>query len=142
MPAERGESEQPIDIEEEPCGPQRSSSGLVSTQQSSKRRRVSSPVGYDAATSERERGSESLLTIAKREAARRMLYSKFYRGEVLKGEYEEAVVSIYGGVDKGAEGGKRKKKRKREEGEDEEHKKKRKKQKKKEKEKELEGRVV
>ena len=60
-----------------------------------------------------------------------MLYSKFYRGEVLKGEYEEAVVSIKGGVDEGPEGGERKKKRKREEGEGETHQKKKKKKKKK-----------
>jgi hypothetical protein len=104
-----------IGVEEEPCGPQRTSSGLVSTQRSSKLKRVSSPGEDDAATPVgAARGSDSLLTIAKREAARRMLYSKFYRGEVLRGEYEEAVVS-------GAEGGERKKKRKREEGEGETH---------------------
>jgi hypothetical protein len=77
------------------------------------------------------RGSESLLTIAKREAARRMLYSKFYRGEVLKGEYEEAVVSVDGRVDEEAAVRKRKKKRKRSEGEGEGHQKKTKKKRKK-----------
>jgi hypothetical protein len=97
---------------------------------------VSSPGGYDAAIPER---GESLLTIAKREAARRMLYSKFYRGEVLKSEYEEVVVSVEEEVDEEAEGGTRKKKRQREEeeGECEEHQKK--KTKKKKKGKELEG---
>lgn len=137
---EEGECEQLIGLGEEPGGPQRTSSGLVSTQQSSKLKRVSGPVGYDTA----EKRGESLLTIAKREAARRMLYSKFYRGEVLTGEYEEGVVSIKGGVDKRAEGGKREKKRKREEDHEHEHKKKaKKKQKKKEKElEELEGGVA
>lgn len=64
-----------------------------------------------------ERASESLLTTARREAARRMLYSKFYRGGLLEGEYE--VTSINEGVGEEAEGGERKKKRKRkrEEGE-------------------------
>ena len=72
--------------------------------------------------------NESLLTIAKREAARRILYSKFYRGEVLRGEYEAAVVSTKGGWDEG-------KKRKREGGEDEGHEQKRKKRKKRKKKK-------
>ena len=147
---EQGECER-----EEPRGPQRTSSGLVSTQRSSKLKRVSSPGGDEAAAIPgAARGDESLLTIAKREAARRMLYSKFYRGEVLRGEDEEAVVSIKGGMDERAEGRERKKKRKREEGggegegegeggehEKETRKKKKKKQKKdkdREKEKELE----
>ena len=110
---EQGECEP---LKEEPCGPQRTRSGLVSTQRSSKLKRVSSPGGDEAAAIPgAARGDESLLTIAKREAARRMLYSKFYRGEVLRGEHEEAVVSIKGGIDEGAEGRERKKKRKREE---------------------------
>lgn len=121
---EQGECEQVISLEEERRGSLRTSSGLVSTQQPNKLKRVSSPVGHDAMTPG-VRGSESLLTIAKREAAKRMLYSKFYRGEVLKSEYEEAVVPIKGGVDDESEGGekrrkKRKKKRKRGEGEGEE----------------------
>lgn len=144
MPAEeKGEYEQLIGPpEEELHGPQRTSSGLVSTQQSSKLKRASGSAEYDAALSTgAERGSETLLTIAKREAAKRLLYSKFYQGEVLKGEYEEAVVSIDGGGDKAAEGGggKRKKKRKREggdEGEEEEEEDRKKKGKKKQKKKE------
>ena len=141
MPAEEKECEQLIGLGAEPRGPQRTSSGLVSTQQSSKLKRASGSAEYDAAISAgAERGSESLLTIAKREAAKRLLYSKFYQGEVLKGEYEEAVVSIDGGGDKTAEdGGKRKKKRKREGGEDgeeEEEEDKKKKAKKKQKKKE------
>ena len=133
---EQGECEK-----EEPCGPQRTSSGLVSTQRSSKLKRVSSPGGDEAAAIPGAvRGDESLPTIAKREAARRMLYSKFYRGEVLRGEHEEAVVSIKGGIDEGAEGRERKKKRKREEregegGEGEEYQKKTKKKKQKQKQK-------
>ena len=134
---EQGERER---LKEEPRGPQRTSSGLVSTQRSSKLKRVSSLGGDEAAAIPgAARGDESLLTIAKREAARRMLYSKFYRGEVLRGEDEEAVVSIKGGMDEGAEGRERKKKRKREEGEGEgeggEHEKRTKKEKKKKKQK-------
>ena len=107
MEDEQGECEQ---LEEEPHGPQRTSSGLVSTQRSSKLKRVSSPGGADAAIpGGAAMGNESLLTIAKREAAKRILYSKFYRGEVLRGEYE---ASPKGEVDDG------KKKRKREEGGD------------------------
>ena len=126
---EQGEWEQPMGLEEEPHGPQRTSSGLVSTQRSSKLKRVLSPGGADAA---RPGGAamdnESLLTIAKREAARRILYSKFYRGEVLRGEYEATVVSTKGGGDEG-------KKRKREGGEDEGHEQKKKKKKKRKKKK-------
>ena len=136
---EQGECER---LTGEPRGPQRTSSGLVSTQRSSKLKRVSSPGGDEAAAipgAGAARGDESLLTTAKREAARRMLYSKFYRGEVLRGEHEEAVVSIKGGIDQGAEGGERKKKRKREggggKGEGEEHEKKKKKKHKKPKDK-------
>ena len=103
-------------------------------------------MGQDAGIPARDRGNESLLTVAKREAARRMLYSRFYRGEVLKGEYEEVVVSIKEGMDEETEGRKRKKKRKREEGgekhQKEKTKKKKKKEKEKEKEKELEGGVA
>ena len=140
---EQGEREQRIGLEEECRGPQRTSLGLVSTQRLSKLKRVSSHGGYDDAMPGAVKDDESLLTIAKRSAARRMLYSRFYRGGVLKGEYEEAVVSIKGRVHEEAEGVEQKKKRKREGGEGEEHqKKKKKKRKKKNKEKELEGERV
>lgn len=139
---EQGECDRLIGLEEEPRGPQRTSSGLVSTQRSSKLKRVSR--GDEAAAAaaipggagEGARGNESLLTIAKREAARRMLYSKFYRGEVLRGEYD--VEEPEGGFS-GERKRERKKKRKREGGGGEEDDEKRKKRKPKGEEKELES---
>lgn len=139
---EQGECDRLIGLEEEPRGPQRTSSGLVSTQRSSKLKRVSRGDEAAVATAipgEGARGNESLLTIAKREAARRMLYSKFYRGEVLRGEYDEAVVEEPEGGFSGERKRERKKKRKRERGGGEEHDEKRKKRKPKGEEKELES---
>jgi hypothetical protein len=143
---EQGECEQLINPEE-PRGAQRTSLGFVSTEQSRKLERVSRLVGCGAAISGGEQGGESLFTVAKREAAKRMLYSKFYRGEVLKGEYGEAAVeSVKGGVDVDVEnsGGKGKKKRRREEGEGEErhHQKRKRKKKKRDREVEMDIRRV